>query len=353
MCLIQHAKKCVNHYGAHNLKISQSYRYICLTLLCWNSYTDIWDLLWRTVLGLTDYWGSLRRVYKQAIYSRECLQHFGLSCTIVQKKRYILVFRDKVTVLLALSTCPVRGLSHIRFHFRWGYWIPPTEAIFQLRMARSRSTTTTSSLPPKNGYVDVYSCYRDSTLLADEFPVFKWYSLTFYCTAIILCFCRIITPAYERCAVFPAALLISSAVERFCLRYKIRNPSHRERWSPAVSAYSMHTDWTPCRFGFPFSSTTPVLPSNTGPVDSPAAVTHPDQNGRVFRHKENARQVLVSSFGVIRIHHTLSSQGVRTSSFPYNHHICRTLAFPRRSGFHSVKQSVYLVFPTSLSSIHH
>ena len=194
---------------------------------------------------------------------------------------------------------------------------------------------------------------EDRTLLADEFPVFKWYSLTFYCTAIILCFCRIITPAYERCAVFPAALLISLAVERFCLRYKIRNPSHRERWSPAVSAYSMHTDWTPCRFGFPFSSTTPVLPSNTGPVDSPAAVTHPDQNGGVFRHKENARQVLVSSFGVIRIHHTLSSQGVRTSSFPYNHHICRTLAFPRRSGFHSAKQSVYLVFPTSLSSIHH
>ena len=63
---------------------------------------------------------------------------------------------------------------------------------------------------------------EDRTLLADEFPVIRLYLLTLYCTTIILCFCRIISLSSERCAVLPA---LSSAVERFCLRYKISNSS--------------------------------------------------------------------------------------------------------------------------------
>ena len=75
---------------------------------------------------------------------------FGLSCTIVQKKYFSRTmihscFQEQCYRSPTRPTFPVGGLSHIRFPFRWGFWILPTEARFQLSKARSSSTTSSYS----------------------------------------------------------------------------------------------------------------------------------------------------------------------------------------------------------------
>lgn len=114
---------------------------------------------------------------------------FGLSCTIVQKKYFSRTmihscFQEQCYRSPTRPTFPVGGLSHIRFPFRWGLWILPTEARFQLSKARSSSTT-----PKKKGYVDVHSCYRGPNTFGWRvscFQIILAYTLLYYHYSLFL-----------------------------------------------------------------------------------------------------------------------------------------------------------------------